>query len=266
MLPDFVSGGRPTSDLAIVRRLFEGDIALGRVFSRAEERPWGILFANPANPEHHDANKAYVLSDIGLAAEAVIDELTSFYHGRGLTPRVNVTPFCDQSDVAGRLRRRGFEVTASRVRVMVWDGGSPAALAPALPAGVTIEPAGPADLEALARVRAEANGWDSGWVKRQLAHQLEQAGLRYFLASVDGEPAACACLVELTGPQRLEYVATRPALQRRGLASAVVGRIQREAVGPLILGCVDDGAERLYARAGFTVRAEYSEVGAWLEP
>ncbi|MHB8758296.1 MAG: GNAT family N-acetyltransferase [Bacillota bacterium] len=265
MLADFVSGGSPAKDAA-VRWLCEGDVALGRVFSQAEERPWGVLFANSANPEHHDANKAYVLRDMGSAAEAVIDEVTAFYRGRGLPPRVNAKPFCDQPDFAERLQRRGFKVAAIRVRVMVWDGVPAATRAPALPAGVAIDPAGLADLEALARGRAEANGWEPGWVKRQLTYQLEQEGLRYFLATVDGEPAACACLVELTEPQRLEYVATRPGFRRRGLAGAVVGRIQREAAGPLILGCVDEGAERLYARAGFSVRAEYSEVDAWLEP
>ena len=62
-------------------------------------------------------------------------------------------------------------------------------------------------------------------------------------------------------------IATLPAYRRRGLAGAVTARLAEEAFARGIAGVFltpgDDGAERVYANAGF---APVTTLVSWVEP
>ncbi|MFZ5825448.1 MAG: GNAT family N-acetyltransferase, partial [Bacillota bacterium] len=114
-------------------------------------------------------------------------------------------------------------------------------------------------------IRSEALGYQPGWITHAAGRELASPRYQYFIARVDGEPAACGALVDVGSPARLEYVATRPAFQGRGLALALVQTIQRAAIGPLFLLYTREVAGRLYQRAGFVSAGEVLETECWAQ-
>ena len=59
------------------------------VLSTSERRPWGLIWANPENPNSHDSNHAD-LEDTLPARQLpdVLQEITESYGERGLPPRL----------------------------------------------------------------------------------------------------------------------------------------------------------------------------------
>lgn len=237
------------------------EVALADHFSQATIRPWGRLYHNRVNPSHQDANKARQIRTTD--PKAVFGELTAFYHGLGLAPRATLDSLTEPADLAEHFRAHGYAVDSGALPVMTWEGPAPA---PArLPTGVAIDRATAADAPWIGRIRSEALGYQPGWLTSMAARELTSPRYRYYIARVDDEPAACAALVDHGRPYRLEYVATRPSFQGRGLAFALVQQIQREAQGPLFLLYTRENAGRLYRRAGFTPAGDLVETECWLD-
>ena len=246
-----------------VHQAIELDIALARLHSQVEQRAWGLLFANPANPDHHDSNTARRIraEQPGVA----IAELTAFYRDRGLTPRAKVDNLTVPHDFGARLEAHGYLASAALLRIMTWAGIPPSP--PHLPQHVAIVRAGPGHLAEVTHVQAEGFGTaDSGWIAGFLGVELAHPAVRCYLAYVDGVPAAS--LSVFTGDQLpislISNVATVPAFRGRGLATALVALAQAESTGSLLLEVVEQNAERIYQRAGFAVRGELQQTGCWL--
>jgi ribosomal protein S18 acetylase RimI-like enzyme len=84
------------------------------------------------------------------------------------------------------------------------------------------------------------------------------AGLRWYVGSVEGEPAGYTSVISLEGTGYLDNVVTMPAFRRRGVASATVTRAVRECMRQgdrcVFLLAEDGGApQRLYESLGFRV-------------
>ncbi len=236
------------------------DIARARVAGQVVERPYGLLFFNAANPEYYTANMArWIRTD---EPETVAEAIIAFYRGHRLTPRIKVDALTQPADLARRLEARGFTIHTSTARVMVWDSVQvPSSVGRA----ISVRRAGPADLDVLVRVSAEGFGEeDSTWMRRKLHQQLTHAAMRYYLASFDGEPASCASVLEGAGIGLVDDVTTMPGFRSRGLATAVLTRIQAEVAMPLLLEVDTADAARIYTRAGFVDRGELQETMCWL--
>jgi ribosomal protein S18 acetylase RimI-like enzyme len=100
---------------------------------------------------------------------------------------------------------------------------------------------------------------------------LMPAGLRWFVASIDGERAGYATLLSLAGVGYVEDVVTMPAFRRRGVAScAVASAIQasRRAGDAQVFLLTEDGGDprRLYQRLGFRVAASIESFTTSLVP
>ncbi len=269
----------PADDLGLAMAL---ELASHAVFSRVERRPWGLILHNRDNPDNHDANSARGVDT--AEAVAVIDEVVAFYRALGITPRVKVDRRTRPLDMVDRLRVRGFQAAGTGGTAMVWRPGDPRPLAPP---GVCLRAATAADIRALALIRAEAFGYSTGWIEKQVGYQMADPFTRYHLALVDGEPAACVSAYA-PGPAAnavasppgsvwaaetppippgaaiVNDVATRPAFQRRGVASALIARVQAEASGPVLLFAAAENAERLYRRAGFRPAGFWEATSCWL--
>lgn len=245
---------------ALLLHILANELALPRQFSTEVVRPWGHLFYNLENTSHMDANKGRMIRTTD--PDQVVAEVTAFYQGHGLTPRVTLDSLTEPVALAHRFQAQGYAVESGGLPVMTWEGPAPADLP--LPPGVTIERATLADVSLIGQIRGEAWGYQPGWLTQMAAREMVSPAYHYFIARVEGEPAACGALVDYGDPARLEYVATRPAFRGRGLAQALVRRIQQFG-RPLYLLYTREDARRVYERAGFVPAGELVETDCSLE-
>lgn len=234
-------------------------IAFLALYAQVRQRPWGLLVYNLKNPHHYEANSArYVRTD---EAAPAIAEIVRFYRTRRLTPRVIVDSATEPAGFLRQLEDHGFESTLSDFRLMIWQGEQ----MPAAPVEAEIRRAGPGDVEAIVAIEAEDAPWSGDeWLRRRTRTLLAAPAARYYIAWVDGAPAATAMCFQTERAGLIESVATRPAFRRRGLASALIAQIQADASTPLLLDVEADDAERIYTRRGFVVAAAAPEWTCWL--
>jgi ribosomal protein S18 acetylase RimI-like enzyme len=95
---------------------------------------------------------------------------------------------------------------------------------------------------------------------RRTREVLLPAGMRWFVASVDGEQAGYSSLISLERTGYIENVVTMPAFRRRGVASAAVaaavGASQAAGDDHVFLLTERGGdPQRMYRRLGFRVAA-----------
>jgi GNAT superfamily N-acetyltransferase len=238
------------------------DAGLAAVDGDMVRRPWGLLFYNPANPQHYDSNTARQIRT--GAPDAVIVELIAFYEAHDLNPRVKCDPLTEPADFAARLRAYGFRTTDEVNRLMVWEGAPRPE--PALAAGVAVERGTLADLAEIARVQAEGFENDSdAWIRGFLLRELVHPAVHWYVARVDGVAAAAVALFLDEASGLIVNVATVPAYRERGLATALIARAQSVARRPLLLEVVEANAERVYRRAGFEPWGELRQTTGRLE-
>jgi GNAT superfamily N-acetyltransferase len=234
------------------------DLTLARRFATVEARPWGQLVHEVGNPEHWEANTARWRR--AEEPEAAIQEVVEGYRARGLAPRVRLDDLSTPGDAVERLVARGFQKDSQVLRLMCWEPGPPVPL-PVLFGGVSLEVAGPETLGVLAELLGSAMGWERhDWAVRYLERLVPGPASHYYLARVEGVPAAMAALHEGAGCALVREVATHPRHRRRGLATALITWLQRRATLPLFLEVSNPEAESLYARAGFRVWGEIEQV------
>ncbi len=244
-----------------VRQAIALDIALARIHSKLSERPWGMLFHNTANPDHYDSNSARQIN--AADPELTIAELTEFYQQLRLTPRARLTDLTVPADFGRRLEAHGYVCDPSTLRVMVWEGAAPPE--PQLPRNVTIERAGPADLETAAQLYAEGFGSaSSDWIAGFLRRELDHPDVRCYLARIDGVAASTLTVLDTDEVGLVFNVATVPGYRGHGLATMLVAHAQAWSTRPLLLEVMEDNAERIYVRAGFQVRGELHQISCWL--
>jgi GNAT superfamily N-acetyltransferase len=75
----------------IRERIAETEREFPRLFSGAQETPFGILFYNKDNKESHDSNHAVIYPERIGDLSAVLGEIREFYASRGISPRVYQT-------------------------------------------------------------------------------------------------------------------------------------------------------------------------------
>jgi putative acetyltransferase len=86
---------------------------------------------------------------------------------------------------------------------------------------------------------------------------LFQPGIRFFVARFDGEAVGCGGIALLDGFAELKRMYVRDGVRGRGVAPAILARLEREAreagyeVGRLETGTLQHQAIRFYGRSGF---------------
>lgn len=154
----------------LLRHILATAVRLAAQFSNEVIRPWGRLYYNPENPQHHDANRARMIRTD--QPDQVIAQLTAFYRGHGLEPRALLHSLTEPADLAERFRAHGFAVDSGPLSVMTWEGAAPPP--PSLPTGVSIERATVADAPQIGLIRSEALGYQRGWITCAAARALVQ--------------------------------------------------------------------------------------------
>ncbi len=203
------------------------------------------LYRNRAS-DHPYLN--YAVPNAGAVAWEGIDALRAAFAAHGLTPRLEFVAECAPG-LEAALAGAGFELQG-RYPVMTL----PATALREVPApdGVVIARVlGGVDARALLQTAAEAFG-DGPPTDAQVAGY---AG-RGLLARAGGEPAGAAFRSDIAeGVSELGGIGVRERFRRRGIAAALTAAAAADAVAAGAELCFltpgDDGAERVYARAGF---------------
>ena len=196
--------------------------------------------------DHPYAN--YAVPNAGVTAWEGIDELRAAFAAEGLQPRLEFVAECAPG-LEEALAADGFALQG-RYPVMTL----PAEQLREVPApdGVVIARVlEGGDVRVLLATAAEAFG-DGSPTDAQIASY----GGRGHLARADGEPAGAAFHSAIAdGVSELGGIGVRERFRRRGIAAALTGAAAAAAVAAGAQLCFltpgDDGAERVYARAGF---------------
>lgn len=124
---------------------------------------------------------------------------------------------------------------------------------------VELRPGGPPDLPLVDQMMTEAFDprFGEAWTRGQCMGVLAMPGVWLTIASVDGRPAGFALARAIAGEAELLLLATRPAMQRRGVGRAllrsVVGECESRDVSALHLEVRSgNDAIGLYRAAGLT--------------
>ena len=203
------------------------------------------LYRNRSS-DHPYAN--YAVPNAGATAWEGIDELRAAFAAEGLQPRLEFVAECAPG-LEEALAAEGFALQG-RYPVMTL----PAEQLREVPApdGVVIARVlEGGDVRALLATAAEAFGEGP-----PTEAQIAAYGGRGHLARADGEPAGSAFHSAIAaGVSELGGIGVRERFRRRGIAAALTGASAAAAVAAGAQLCFltpgDDGAERVYARAGF---------------
>jgi predicted N-acetyltransferase YhbS len=203
------------------------------------------LYRNRAS-DHPYAN--YAVPNAGATAWEGIDALRAAFAAEGLQPRLEFiaesAPGLEEALAADGFTLQGRYPVMTLPAEQLREVPSPAGvvIARVLEGG---------DVRALLATAAEAFG-DGPPTDAQIAAY----GGRGHLARADGEPAGAAFhSVIAEGVSELGGIGVRERFRRRGVAAALTGASAAAAVAAGAQLCFltpgDEGAERVYARAGF---------------
>jgi GNAT superfamily N-acetyltransferase len=239
----------------ILELIRECEVRFPREFALWRETAWGVLYYAPYNPQSHDSNHAIILTP-DADPEAALDEITAFYRGLGISPRVY--PSLREGEweqLVPVLRRRGFQfMPDAELICMLHDErtyDSPAA------DGLEIRRVREVDDNLLRLIHAEERKeWTEGVIRRQVGND----NVHVLVGYVDGEAVTIALLSEVDVLARVDEVQTAPAHRRRGYNRAVMQHLvclHRDiSAKPLYLFSDNPAAVRNYQRCGFRILGE----------
>jgi GNAT superfamily N-acetyltransferase len=183
------------------------------------------VFAGPTSP----TNKLIGLGFDGPVGDEPLDELERQFAARGARLQAEVSTLADPA-LHGQLCARGY-MPAGFENVL----GHPLSTGVgALPGGIVVEPAAPADVTALVEIMVEGFGHpDAGGVggdvipppeeiRRWFLVTMSVPGFRGYLARTDGRIAGGAILRLDEGIAQFSGAATLPAFRRRGVQTALL--------------------------------------------
>lgn len=227
-------------------------------------------------------NQACAVGLDGPVAPAEVERLVAFYAGRGVEPKVILSPFVDPT-LLEALGARGFTVREfETVLARGLEPGEP--LAPAAhppPAGLTLERVDPADAAALATyVEVSTAGFrpegapPDPVLSRIVVDHARRPGVWALLARLDGAPVGGGALEVGDGVAALMGASVLAAARRRGVQQALIARrleLARDAGARLATIQARPGipTERNAGRLGFRVaytRATVAMAGPGLAP
>ena len=219
-----------------------------REFTNAHERPWGVMYHNPDNPDSYDSNHALIFRDKVKNLPAVLREIADFYISRGLKPIVYQSILDDGwfGEIAQELSDAGFRSWQEEQQWMLLAQDS----AIRATADVRRLTAWDEDLAAYL-YNAAGEPWEIAVAKRQ----LENDNTLFFAVFVEGKPVgAIYGHVNADGICRIDYLLVATAHRGNGLGRALTHYFVthcRENHIPCALWPDGTTPERIYQEAGF---------------
>lgn len=213
---------------------------------------WGVLAINSDNADHYDSNLA-TWEEVE-SPETALAEVERTYREYGITPRIRLTEYSHPSTLADFLRSRDYtniNEEDSAARIMQWR--HTVVPLPSLPEAVKVRSATLNDVDAIAKIQFEDGDILGEWAYRYLTYGLNDPRITYFLAEVEGIPAAVLALGQTKSLALIDDVTTLAAYRGRGLAGFLLQYAQHYAKSDILLEVISENAQRLYERVGFEV-------------
>ena len=219
-----------------------------REFTQAIERPWGILYHNPDNPDSYDSNHALIFRNQVDDLPAVLAEIADFYLSRGGQPIIYQSILDDGwfGKIAPVLAEAGYHAwqEAQHWMLLVQDSTICAR------GDVRRVTAWTDDL-ITHLYEAAGEPWEIAVAKRQLANP----NTIYFAVYEDGKPVgAIYGHVNDEGICRIDYLLVATAYRGKGLGRALTHAFVchcRQNSIPCALWPDGDTPRRIYEEAGF---------------
>ncbi len=236
---------------ALWRNIIANELAYWAQLSEVYAWPEGVFFVHEshADPPVNGVRDVRVSpgQEVSFAREA-----RAFFARRGRSAQLQVSPWAASQRLQEALTRAGW-IRVEDITVMAAD---------ALP---ELSPPSP-HLSWRVAEAAEMPQWVSILVRSfdlpespaftaALCRRFRQGTAVSYLAEWDGQPVGCAQLFLEAGVVGIYAVGTLPAFRRRGIASALVEHLMRDAMAHGDLVCLQaiagSAAERVYTRLGF---------------
>jgi hypothetical protein len=247
-------------------------IVIGRAFYRAisdyQPRCWGEIVRDDENPHSYDSNHAYVGSPVTPEQYvAILAEVEAFYRSAPGGARVRYYTAIVPPSFLKLAAQTGWQTRLEESTWRAWLASSAPLRASELP-GLTIQLPTTADWESCHLVLEEDAPQDSRERLRRTWDRLTcTPNVTPLIARLDGYPAA---VMAIFGHDRwgcIEEATTRQCFRRRGICTALLRfaqdlAIRREYDG-LMLYDIEEGPDRVYARAGFQLIAKTQCAMAW---
>jgi ribosomal protein S18 acetylase RimI-like enzyme len=196
-------------------------------------------------------------------SEKLIDEVDAWFARRGITPHFRVSSLTRPANLAQLLERRGFARTEAETQmVLVGEDIEPPTRDNS---HLTVRQIEAYELERWAEIQSRGFGMALSPAVMELARaSAESQAHSLYLARLDGEPVATGTLIDWAGALGIYGVATLPEARNRGVATALVRQIIRDAKTrdhlPICLQAeTDTNTQRWYERLGF--RVVYDRTG-----
>ncbi len=219
-----------------------------REFTHAEERPWGLLFYSPDNPDSYDSNHALIYRGRVDDLPAVLAEIAHFYRARGVKPILYQSILDDGwfGEIGPLLAELGWRSWQEPQYWMRLEADS------AITARADIRRLTAwRDELALHLYQAAGEPWEIPVARRQ----LDKPNTLYFAAYAEGRPVgAIYGHVNGAGICRIDYLLVAPVHRGQGLGRALthafVTHCRAENL-PCALWPDGDTPRRIYEEAGF---------------
>ena len=195
--------------------------------------------------------------------ENLIAEVDTWFAQRGITPHFRVSPLTRPANLAQRLEHRGFARTETETQMVLAGEDVEPPTRAASP--ITIRQIETHGLDCWAEIQSRGFGMEPTPTVMELARtSAESKNHSLYLASLNGEAAGAGTLIEWAGAGGIYGVATLPQARKRGVATALVRQMIRDARtrgnAPICLQAeTDTPTQRWYERLGF--RAVYDRTG-----
>lgn len=246
--------------MIVIEDIIQFDNNHVRSFASVEERDYGVLFHNRANPISHDSNHALILK-LDCDLDAAIADVCSFYRGLGVAPRIYHGFVPGATEVLlPRLLARGFKMEVFDEEYLICTGAS--VIRPL--AGLEVRRVRRLDDGIMAIFAKEP--WSIGVIERQLGREDYHLLVGY----ASGVPVTMAALDVGGRVARVDDVMTHPEHRRKGygrsLLHGVVTHHRRVSDKALYLYASNPSALRIYHEAGFR-KLDWKPYkwSAWLE-
>jgi hypothetical protein len=151
-----------------------------------------------------DGNYAALLRTTEAQAEALIDEVVTYFQTRGISPSIQLSPACTPSDLPQRLLKRGFVKQEYDETWLVLEHLQKARIPPINPKLIVQPVETSADVKLFSELMMIAYGMSPEWAPKLfdvLEPTLGQPSIKHYLAYVDHKPAAT-----MTISRHQEYV------------------------------------------------------------
>ncbi|OIV36325.1 hypothetical protein BIV57_16920 [Mangrovactinospora gilvigrisea] len=229
----------------------------------AERHPTGWLLRATPDVRNRRANSALPAGPFNTDALAALTAAEAFYAARDLPTTIQIAPAHHHTALDAALDDRGYRREGPTQVLTATTADVLTRTAPGQDLDVTLaDHPTPAWLDAFARLGGHATATPARAATEALLARITDP-LACASVTLDGAVAGIGLLVAGDGRTGVFCMATDPAHRRRGIATAILRAgaawAQERDAGRLYLQVTEENApaQRVYARAGFTLSHRY---------